>query len=284
MKYNNDSSAVKKCLEYQEFIPNIEIKYKCKCHCQLIMSSDKQESTLGKKWFDQNEMYTSRYRMDFNRPEYFKILNNFNNQSKLELNKKNYNEYAFKKPTSTFTITKNLEDINKTNGYNKSKQSPILVKSISKTLSPPHVVVNIVEKKCFQNLKDHFPNRVDDEIKILKSSTQINNNEKYFRPISPGSSLFSSDIDKDLNINNINFKSKNFFDSLSLKNKKKDKSTINKTFFVEPILSKSQQVKIKNSSKNTCKHINLVCDNCVKKFDPKKHKLYEFDLSNLNKN
>ena len=63
-----------------------------------------------------------------------------------------------------------------------------------------------------------------------------------------------------------------------------NKSTINKTFFVEPILSKSQQAKIKNSSKNTCKHINLVCDNCVKKFDPKKHKLYEFDLSNLNKN
>ncbi len=288
MKYNNDSSAVKKCLEYQEFMPNIEIKYKCKCHCQLMMSSDKQESTLRKKWFDQNEMYTSRYRMDFNRPEYFKILNNLNNQSKLELNKKNYNEYAFKKPTSTFKITKDLEDMNKTNTNNKSKQSPILVKSVSKTLSPPPVMVKIVEKKCYQNLKDHFPNKDnEDEIKIQKSSTKMITNEKYFRPISPGSSLFSSDIDKDLNINNINFKSKNFFDSFSLKNKKKDKSSaINKTFFVEPILSKSQQVKVKISSKNTniCKHINLVCDNCVKKFDPKKHKLYEFDLSNLNKN
>ena len=306
--YYNDSTQVKKCLNYEEFSAEKEknLDFNCCCvhnhnNCNNSKLNDRSKPL---KWFDNDEKYTTRYKLDYKVPL-------ISSSAHLNKDRTEQEVYNFKRTTS------NLKDmvLKRPNVSNTHSETQILKNDLPtkkirikkrdhKSKIRKSTTLNTTlpidkEKKVFKNLKDHFAapvlttqqnsKKVQINCKEEPVKRKIPKNNELLQAVSPCSSLFSSDVDKEQNSyllkNQVNYKT-NLSNSLSLKQDERLKieNKVNKAYFVEPLNSLNESGSVMpTKNRNICKHISLVCDKCVNNFDKEKNKLFQFDLANFNR-
>lgn len=335
--YYNDSSQVKKCLNYEEFTSEY-----CVCLCLHKTCQIMREKTPSKygnhfshlkqttRWFDDNEMYTSRYKMDFKTPHRTtptqhgqQSIAHLNREKACPIKKSTDILYDSQKKSFSYTIPAN-ED----NGYVSDKRvasfrqpGAVKVKPKSNELPKANLKTNQTlptAKRIFPNLKDHFPdvnsvqsakqqqqqhphqNNPHDTIQENPSKNKFLSTNSMPNPITSSVSLFSdihgegesSDhLTQNKPSNRVDFKCSNKTQKQIMEENEQLHRQINKAYFVENLNTDEHPydgIHLRGSSKskhkNVCKHINLVCEVCVRNFNSEKHKLYQFDLANLSKN
>jgi hypothetical protein len=153
--------------------------------------------------------------------------------------------------------------------------------------------INREESNQTKSIKydDHLT-RKKSAIKIDSTSKNKNENSNV-KDINQGESNQTKNIESERYLNRkksaskLDFTLRNKNEDLNLKGKKKGESNQKKfAYFVEYLHPKNEtnekESQITNQ-KNMCRHINLVCEICLNSFNFNKRKLYQFDLSNLNK-
>lgn len=292
MRYYNDSSQVKKCLNYENSSSELDsLNSVCNC-CNNCKKKNNLKMSFNSKpirWFDdENHIYLSRYKLDYREPptNVFQSTN-YSNSPKETLDNtnkpnKNFNNQSIITQASSSNTHISKKDVSKSKLKSKPKKSSMSTKT-KRPIIPATTPVK-PEKRIFRDLKDHFaeqPLLESKKVQIEPKNTNDSFEKTAFQKVcSPCPSFLSTDIDL-VHLN----KSQ---ESL-INNKKDDKLTlnsaktyqINRAYFVEPIDLNDNLNTTVRKNRNICKHINLVCDACAKKFDVNKHKLYQFELTDF---
>jgi len=226
-------------------------------------------------------------------------INEEKTQTTKEPGKDNFNERKFLKPGSPFkpisSSTSVFSSDIELDGYLTRKKSAtkrdftLNNKNEDSNLKE----INREESNQTKSIKydDHLT-RKKSAIKIDSTSKNKNENSNV-KDINQGESNQTKNIESERYLNRkksaskLDFTLRNKNEDLNLKGKKKGESNQKKfAYFVEYLHPKNEtnekESQITNQ-KNMCRHINLVCEICLNSFNFNKRKLYQFDLSNLNK-
>ena len=226
-------------------------------------------------------------------------INEEKTQTTKEPGKDNFNERKFLKPGSPFkpisSSTSVFSSDIELDGYLTRKKSAtkrdftLNNKNEDSNLKE----INREESNQTKSIKydDHLT-RKKSAIKIDSTSKNKNENSNV-KDINQGESNQTKNIESERYLNRkksaskLDFTLRNKNEDLNLKGKKKGESNQKKfAYFVEYLHPKNEtnekESQITNQ-KNICRHINLVCEICLNSFNFNKRKLYQFDLSNLNK-
>ncbi len=226
-------------------------------------------------------------------------INEEKTQRTKEPGKDNFNERKFLKPGSPFkpisSSTSVFSSDIELDGYLTRKKSATKRDFTLNNKNEDSNLKEINREESNQTKSitydDHLT-RKKSAIKIDSTSKNKNENSNV-KDINQGESNQTKNIESERYLNRkksaskLDFTLRNKNEDLNLKGKKKGESNQKKfAYFVEYLHPKNEtnekESQITNQ-KNMCRHINLVCEICLNSFNFNKRKLYQFDLSNLNK-